>query len=238
MQAKWAIVRGSVIGFFLGILPGGGAVIASFVSYAMEKKVSKHPEKFGTGVIEGVAAPGIGQQFRGQGSFIPLLTLGIPPNVVMAILLGALIIHGVTPGPAFDQHPDVFWGVVASMYMGNVMLLILNLPLIGMWVQLLKVPYAILLPLILLFCLIGSYSIASSIIDICFMIFFGVVGYLMKKLRYEAPPCPGLCPGAHAGVFLKSSLMVSQGSFEIFFTRPISAGCLIITLLLLFLPGR
>jgi putative tricarboxylic transport membrane protein len=238
VQAKWAIIRGTVIGFFLGILPGGGAVLASFVAYAIEKRVSKTPEKFGTGMIEGVAAPESANNSAAQAAFIPLLTLGIPSNVVMAVLLGALIIHGVTPGPLLlSQHPEVFWGVVASMYLGNIMLLVLNLPLIGMWVQLLKIPYALMMPMIILFCLIGAYSIANSITDIYIMLGFGIIGYLMKKLRYETPPLVlAFVLGPMLEYYLKSSLMLSHGSFQIFFSRPISATCLVITLLLLFLP--
>jgi putative tricarboxylic transport membrane protein len=238
IQSAGAIIRGTVIGFFLGILPGGGAVLSSFVSYAVEKKVSKTPEKFGTGLIEGVAAPEAANNSAAQGAFIPLLTLGIPSNVVMAMLLGALIIHGVTPGPLLlTNHPQVFWGVVGSMYIGNVMLLILNLPLIGLWVQLLKVPYAILMPLIIVFCIIGSYTIANSIMDVFFMLIFGVVGYLMKKLRYEAPPLIlAYVLGPMLEYSLKQSLMVSKGSFKIFFSRPISATCLVIALILVVLP--
>jgi putative tricarboxylic transport membrane protein len=238
IQSAGAIIRGTVIGFFLGILPGGGAVLSSFVSYAVEKKVSKTPEKFGTGLIEGVAAPESANNSAAQGAFIPLLTLGIPSNVVMAMLLGALIIHGVTPGPLLlTNHPQVFWGVVGSMYIGNVMLLILNLPLIGLWVQLLKVPYAILMPLIIVFCIIGSYTIANSIMDVFFMLIFGVVGYLMKKLRYEAPPLIlAYVLGPMLEYSLKQSLMVSKGSFKIFFSRPISATCLVIALILVVLP--
>lgn len=238
IQSAGAIIRGTVIGFFLGILPGGGAVLSSFVSYAVEKKVSKTPEKFGTGLIEGVAAPESANNSAAQGAFIPLLTLGIPSNVVMAMLLGALIIHGVTPGPLLlTNHPEVFWGVVGSMYIGNVMLLILNLPLIGIWVQLLKVPYAILMPLIIVFCIIGSYTIANSIMDVFFMLIFGVVGYLMKKLRYEAPPLIlAYVLGPMLEYSLKQSLMVSKGSFKIFFSRPISATCLVIALILVVLP--
>ncbi|MCJ7493463.1 MAG: tripartite tricarboxylate transporter permease, partial [Deltaproteobacteria bacterium] len=188
-KSIWSILRGTVIGFFLGILPGGGAVIASFVSYAIEKRVSKHPEEFGKGAIEGVAAPEAANNAAAQGAFIPLLTLGIPSNVVMAMLLGALIIHGVTPGPLLlADHPQLFWGVVASMYVGNTMLLALNLPLIGMWVQLLRVPYSILFPLIILLCLIGSYSINNSSTDVLIMLVFGMIGYLMKKLSLEAAP--------------------------------------------------
>ena len=238
IKSAGAIIRGTVIGFFLGILPGGGAVLSSFVSYAVEKKVSKTPEKFGTGMIEGVAAPESANNSAAQGAFIPLLTLGIPSNVVMAMLLGALIIHGVTPGPLLlTNHPQVFWGVVGSMYIGNVMLLILNLPLIGIWVQLLKVPYAILMPLIIVFCIIGSYTIANSIMDVFFMLIFGVVGYLMKKLRYEAPPLIlAFVLGPMLEYSLKQSLMVSKGSFKIFFSRPISATCLVIALILVVLP--
>jgi len=238
IQSAGAIIRGTVIGFFLGILPGGGAVLSSFVSYAVEKRVSKTPEKFGTGMIEGVAAPESANNSAAQGAFIPLLTLGIPSNVVMAMLLGALIIHGVTPGPLLlTNHPQVFWGVVGSMYIGNVMLLILNLPLIGIWVQLLKVPYAILMPLIIVFCIIGSYTIANSIMDVFFMLIFGVVGYLMKKLRYEAPPLIlAFVLGPMLEYSLKQSLMVSKGSFKIFFSRPISATCLVIALILVVLP--
>jgi len=233
-----SLLRGTVVGFFLGILPGGGAVIASFVSYAIEKRVSKHPEEFGKGAIEGVAAPEAANNAAAQGAFIPLLTLGIPSNVVMAMLLGALIIHGVTPGPLLlSQHPDLFWGVVASMYVGNAMLLALNLPLIGMWVQLLKVPYAILFPIIILFCLIGSYSINNSSTDVLIMLAFGVIGYLMKKLSLEAAPMVlAFVLGPMMETALRQSLIKSKGSFSIFFTRPISAVCLIIAIALMIMP--
>ncbi len=237
MQAKWAILRGTVIGFFLGILPGGGVVLASFISYSVEKMVSKYPEKFGTGVIEGVAAPESANNAAAQGGFIPLLTLGIPANVVMAILLGALLIHGVTPGPLLlSQHPEIFWGVIASMYVGNAMLLVLNLPLIGIWVQVLKVPFAILMPLIILFCLIGCYSINSSSMDMLIMLVFGVIGYLLRKIGYEAAPMVlAFVLGPMLEYYLKQSLISSNGGFGIFFTRPISAVCLIIVSILLLL---
>ena len=233
-----ALLRGTVVGFFLGILPGGGAVIASFVSYAIEKRVSKHPEEFGQGAIEGVAAPEAANNAAAQGAFIPLLTLGIPSNVVMAMLLGALIIHGVTPGPLLlSQHPDLFWGVVASMYVGNAMLLALNLPLIGMWVQLLRVPYAILFPIIILFCLIGAYSINNSSTDVLIMLAFGVIGYLMKKLSLEAAPMVlAFVLGPMMETALRQSLIKSKGSFSIFFTHPISATCLIIAIALIIMP--
>ncbi len=183
------IARGSVLGFFLGILPGGGAVISSFLSYTIEKKISKHPEEFGKGAIEGVAGPETANNAGAGGSFVPLLALGIPPNVVMALLLGALMIHGVTPGPLLiSQHPEVFWGTIASMYIGNIMLLLLNLPLIGLWVKVLKIPYRILMPLILLFCLIGSYSLSNNIWDVVVMVIFGMAGYSLRKFEYEEAP--------------------------------------------------
>ena len=214
------ILRGSIFGFFLGILPGGGAVISSFVSYAVEKKVSKHPERFGKGAIEGVAGPESANNAASGGAFIPLLTLGIPSNVVMALLLGALMIHGITPGPLFiANNPDIFWGVIASMYIGNVMLLVLNLPLIGLWVQVLKVPYKILFPLILLFCVIGAYSINSSTFDIAVMVVFGVLGYLMRKYKFEcAPMVLAFVLGPMFEKSLRLSLLLSDGSFLIFFT--------------------
>jgi len=229
------ILRGTVLGFFLGILPGGGAVLSSFVSYAVEKRVSKHPQEFGKGAIEGVAAPESANNSAATGAFIPLLTLGIPANVVMAILLGALMIHNITPGPMLvKEHPQLFWGVIASMYMGNVMLILLNLPLIGVWVQLLRVPYSILFPLILFICLIGAYVINNSVIDVALMLIFGVAGYLMRKFEYE--PAPLVLAYVLAPMLenaLRQSLILSSGSFGIFMGRPISAGCLIAAAVLL-----
>jgi putative tricarboxylic transport membrane protein len=232
------ILRGSLIGFFLGILPGGGAVIASFGAYAVEKRISNHPEKFGSGVIEGVAAPEAANNAASQGAFIPLLTLGIPANVVMAILLGALLIHGIKPGPLLmKQHPDVFWGVIGSMYIGNVMLLILNLPLIGVWVKILKIPYPILFPLILLFCLIGCYSLNNNVAEIMIMILFGIVGFLMKKFKYEgAPLILAFVLSPLMENALRQSLIMSHGRFSIFFTRPIAVTFVLIALFLLISP--
>jgi len=237
-ESLGAMTRGSLLGFFLGILPGGGAVISSFISYAVEKRVSKHPEKFGKGAIEGVAGPEAANNAATGGAFIPLLTLGIPPNVVMAMLLGAFMIHGVQPGPLMmKQNPGLFWGVIVSMYIGNFMLLVLNLPLIGMWVQLLKVPYKILFPLILLFCLIGVYSVSNAVFDIYIMILFGIVGYLMKKFDYEgAPLVLAFVLGPLMENNLRKSLIMSQGDFSIFFTRPLAAASLIIALFLLVSP--
>jgi len=233
-----AIIRGTFIGFFLGILPGGGAVIASFGAYAVEKRFSKHPEKFGSGAIEGVASPESANNAASQGAFIPLLTLGIPANVVMAILLGALMIHGIKPGPLLmKHHPNLFWGVLGSMYVGNVMLLILNLPLIGIWVKILKIPYPILFPLILLFCLIGSYSLNNNVMEILIMILFGIVGYLMKKFEYEgAPLILAFVLSPLLENALRQSLIMSHGSFAIFLTRPISLVFFIVSILLLVSP--
>lgn len=229
------ITRGSIIGFFLGVLPGVGAIIPTFISYGMEKKLSKYPEKFGTGVIEGVAGPETTNNAASTGGFIPLLTLGIPANVIMALLLGALIIHGVQPGPLLmKQHPDIFWGVIASMYIGNVILLILNLPLIGIWVRMLNVPYAILFPLIILFCIIGAYSVNGNYADIIALMVFGGIGYLMRKLKFEgAPLILGFILGPMIEEALRQTLIISNGSFSIFISRPISLGFLVITFALL-----
>jgi len=224
-EAIFPILRGSVVGFFLGILPGGGAVIASFTSYAMEKRLSRHPEEFGKGAIAGVAGPESANNAGAGGNFIPLMTLGIPANPVMALMMGALVIHGLQPGPLLlAQNPEVFWGVIASMYIGNVLLLVLNLPLIGMWVRVLRVPYPILFPLILLFCLIGSYSINNNKFDVLIMALFGMIGYLMKRTRFEAAPLLlAMVLGPMLENALRQSLIMSGGSFLIFITRPYSA---------------
>ena len=234
-QSRWALVRGTLVGFFLGILPGGGPVLASFLSYGIEKRFSKEPEKFGTGAIEGVAAPESANNAAASSSFIPLLTLGIPPNVSLSILFGAFLIHGITPGPfLLKDHPDVFWGVLSSMYVGNVTLLVLNLPLIPMWVQVLKVPDKFLYPLILLFCLIGAYSMNNSVFDVYIMIIFGIIGYLFRKFQYEgAPLVLAFVLGPLLDLNLRQALLVSEGSFLDFFTRPISAVTLGLALLLL-----
>jgi putative tricarboxylic transport membrane protein len=234
----WPIVRGTILGFFLGVLPGGGAAIASFVSYAVEKRVSKHPERFGHGAIAGVAGPESANNAATAGAFIPLLTLGIPANAVMAILLGALMIHGMQPGPTLiSEHPDLFWGAITSMYIGNVMLLVLNLPMIGLWIKILKVPYPILFPLILLFCMIGAYSLNNNIVEVFLMVLFGVIGYLFKKFKYEgAPLVLALVLGPIMETSLRRSLVISYGDPMIFLTRPISAVLLGISLILLVLP--
>jgi putative tricarboxylic transport membrane protein len=241
VRSKGAIVRGSILGFFLGLLPGGNPVIAAFLSYGIEKKVSKNPEEFGKGAIEGVAGPEAANNSATAGCFIPLFTLGIPSNVVMALMFGALLIHGMRPGPfLLRDHPDLFWGVVSSMYIGNVMLLVLNLPLVPLWVQVLKIPYRILFPLILLFCIVGAYSLNNSLFDVMIMMIFGLIGYLFRKFEYEgAPLMLAFVLGPMFETNLRQSLIVSKGSFTGFLTRPISAVFVGITIIILatsFLP--
>jgi putative tricarboxylic transport membrane protein len=237
-QAKWPILRGTVLGFFLGILPGGGAVIAAFAAYALERKLSATPERFGKGAIEGVAGPEAANNAAAGGAFIPLLTLGIPPNVVMALLLAAFVIHGLQPGPLMMvQRPDVFWGIVASMYIGNVMLLVLNMPLIGMWVQVLKLRYSVMFPLILMFCVVGVFASGAAVFDVFVMIIFGVLGYLMRKFGYEpAPLVLAFVLGPMLENNLRKSLILSQGDFMIFVERPISAVFLALAALTLAAP--
>ncbi len=232
------IVRGTVLGFFLGILPGFGPAISSFMSYAIEKRFSKHPEKFGTGVIEGVAGPESANNSASSGTFIPLLSLGIPVNPSTAILLGALMILGLQPGPLLiSSNSNLFWGVVASMYAGNIMLVILNLPLIGIWVKILKIPYSILYVLIVLFCEIGAYSVNNSVEHVLLMNIFGLVGYLMKRYQFQgAPMIMALVLGSLFENSLRRSLMMSDGSPLIFFSRPLSAVFLMIALVLLIYP--
>jgi putative tricarboxylic transport membrane protein len=224
-ESRMPIARGTVLGFFLGLIPGGGALMATFASYALEKRISRHPEKFGHGAIEGVAAPETANNAGSQAAFVPLLAFGIPSNVVTAVLLGALMIHGVEPGPLLmEHHADIFWGAITSMYVGNVMLVILNLPLIGVWVQILKVPYRFLAPTILLFCAVGVYSTNNNVVDIFTMSFFGVIGYLMNKFGFE--PAPFVMGMVLSNLFensFRQSMTLSNGSFSIFFARPLSA---------------
>jgi putative tricarboxylic transport membrane protein len=236
------IMRGTLIGAVLGIIPGGGVVLSTFSSYSLERKVSKHPEQFGKGAIEGVAGPESANNAAAQCGFIPLLTLGIPSNIATALLLGGLILTGVQPGPLLiTSHPDLFWGTIASMYIGNVMLLILNLPLIGIWVKVLKIPYSLLFPIILVFCLLGAYVANKNVADIWIMIFFGGVGYIFKKIDYEfAPLVIAMVIGPIFENAFRQSLILSQGDISIFFTRPISLvliSCAIILLVLGFVPS-
>ncbi len=222
------ISRGSVIGFLLGILPGGGAMIASFAAYAVEKRISHNPEKFGKGAIEGVASPESANNAAVSGAFIPLLTLGIPSNVVMALLMGAFMLHGVTPGPfIMAKHSDIFWGLITSMYVGNVILVILNVPLIKFFVKIMEAPYAMLSPLIVMICVIGAYSLNYNPADVIIMFIFGVVGYLLRKFDYEAAPL--MLAFVIGGIFEKSirqSLVLSNGNPMVFITHPISAALL------------
>jgi len=231
------IARGSLIGFLMGVIPGPSNTISSFISYAMEKRFSKHPDRFGKGAIEGVAGPESANNSACAGNFIPVLTLGIPTSAVMAVIVGAFIIHGVFPGPLLiKNNPDLFWGTIASMYIGNVMLLILNLPLIGIWVKVLKVPYGLLFPLIFLFCFVGAYANNNSLVELNVMIFFGLVGYLMKKTGYEPAPLVMayiLCPFLEEA--FRQSLIKSHGDFSIFFQRPISATILSLAFLFIVL---
>ena len=232
------IGRGTMLGFFLGLLPGGGAVLASFLSYALEKRLSKHPEKFGTGIIEGVAGPESANNSGTAAAFIPLLTLGLPFNVVTALIMVAFMVHGVTPGPfILAKNPDVFWGVVTSMYLGNLMLLILNIPLIGIFVNILRIRYAILSPLIALVCFVGAFSQSYNAMDVLLMVLFGFVGYFMRKFDFDpAPVMLAYVLGPMLERALRQSLILSSGSPMIFLTRPISAMLLAVTLLALAMP--
>jgi len=226
------IVRATGLGSALGILPGNGAVLAPFASYTLEKKLAKDPSRFGKGAIEGVAGPEAANNAGAQTAFIPLLTLGIPPNAVMALMVGAMTIHGVIPGPlVMTKSPSLFWGMIASMWIGNLMLLIINLPLIGLWVRLLKVPYRLLFIMILLFCCIGIYSINNNPSDVYFMAFFGLVGYVLIKLGLEAAPMLlGFVLGRLMEEKLRQALALSEGSFMTFVERPVSAALLLLAL--------
>jgi len=232
------IGRSSLLGFFIGVLPGAGATIASFMSYAMEKKLSRHPERFGTGAIEGVAAPEGANNAAAGGAMVPLLTLGIPGSGTTAVLLGALLIHGLRPGPLlFQTNPDFVWGVIASMYIGNVLLLVLNLPLVGMWASILRVPYKILMPLIVTLSAVGVFATDTNVFDMWVMFAFGIIGYLMRKLEFPAAPAVlGLVLGPLVERSLRQSLTISHGDLSIFFTRPISAVLTICALLSLCVP--
>ena len=224
-----AILRGTALGSALGILPGGGAALASFAAYTLEKKASKHPEEFGKGAIEGVAGPESANNSAAQTSFIPLLTLGIPPNAVMALMVGAMTIHNIQPGPqVMTSNPSLFWGLIASMWIGNLILIILNLPMIGIWVKLLTVPYRFLYPAILVFCCIGVYSVQNTTFDVFQTAAFGVLGYIFIKLRMEpAPLLLGFVLGPMMEENFRRALLLSRGEFTVFVTRPLSLSLLI-----------
>jgi putative tricarboxylic transport membrane protein len=234
-KAAPAAVRGTILGSALGILPGGGAALASFSSYTLEKKVSAHPERFGTGAVEGVAGPEAANNAAAQTSFIPMLTLGIPSNGVMALMMGAMMIHNITPGPqVIATNPNLFWALITSMWIGNVMLVLLNLPLVGIWVKLISVPYRFLYPAILMFCIIGLYSIQNQIFEILVAACFGVVGYLLLRMKCEpAPLLLGFILGPMLEENLRRALLLSRGDASTFVTRPISASMLVLAVFLL-----
>ena len=234
-RASWKpVLRGTFLGSLLGILPGGGAILSSFASYTLEKKLAKDSSRFGQGAIEGVAGPESANNAGAQTSFIPLLTLGIPPNAVMALMVGAMMIHGIVPGPqVMTERPELFWGLVASMWIGNALLVLLNLPLIGLWVRLLKVPYRLLYPAILLFCCIGIYSVNQSALEVVFAVGFGLLGYLFIKLDCEpAPLLLGFVLGPLMEENLRRAMLLARGDATVFVTRPLSAGLLVLAALL------
>jgi len=241
-QALPAILRGTGIGSMLGILPGGGALLSAFASYTVEKKLAKDPSRFGKGAIEGVAGPESANNAGAQASFIPLLTLGIPSNAVMALMVGAMTIHSIQPGPqVMTNNPQLFWGLIVSMWLGNVMLVVLNLPLIGIWVKLLKVPYRLLYPAILLFCCIGVYSLQNNVFDVLMTVVFGVLGWIFVKLECEpAPLLLGFILGPMMEENLRRALLLSRGDWTVFATRPISAvmlGLAVLLLLIIIAPS-
>jgi TctA family transporter len=229
-RAVPSVLRGTMLGSVLGILPGGGASLSAFGSYMMERRLSKYKHEFGTGAIEGVAGPESANNAASQTSFIPLLTLGIPANAVMALMVGALIIQGIQPGPRMvEAQPDLFWGLIASMWIGNLMLLVINLPMVGMWVKLLQVPYKYMYPSILIFCSIGVYSLNNNVFDVYQTLLFGVIGYLFSKLRMEpAPLLIGFVLGPMMEEHLRRAMLLSRGDVMVFFERPISATLLAI----------
>ncbi|THV12381.1 tripartite tricarboxylate transporter permease [Rhizobium rhizophilum] len=231
------IARGTALGSVLGILPGGGAALASFGSYSLEKRLSKEPERFGKGAIEGVAGPESANNAGAQTSFIPMLTLGLPSNSVMALMIGAMLIQGIQPGPSvMTEQPTLFWGLIASMWIGNLMLLVLNLPLIGLWVRMIAIPYHFLFPTIIALCAIGVFSVNNSLFDVYAMALFGVVGYSFRKLEVEpAPMLLAFILGPMMEEFLRRTLLFSKGDPSVFFTRPLSAGLLLVAAIMLLL---
>jgi TctA family transporter len=234
-QSLPAMIRGTAVGAAFGILPGGGPTIAAFSAYSLEKKVSRTPERFGRGAIEGVAAPESANNAAAQACFIPMLSLGIPPNALMALMIGAMMVHGITPGPEIiNKQPELFWGLIASMWLGNLMLVVLNLPLIGIWVRLLQVPYSYLFPSIVVLCCIGSYTLSSSTGDVLVMTMFGVIGYAFRKLDCEpAPLLLGLVLGPMLEENFRRAMVLSDGDWSVFVRRPISLGFLVLAAALL-----
>jgi TctA family transporter len=234
-DAAWPTVRGTAVGAVFGVLPGTGPVLSSFASYMLEKKLAKDPSRFGKGAIEGVAAPEAANNAAAQTNFIPMLTLGLPASATMALMLGAMTMQGIEPGPqVMASKPDLFWGLIASMWIGNLMLLVLNLPLVGLWVRLLRVPYRWLFPSIILFCCLGNYSVGNNPVDLYLSAFVGVLGYVLLKLECEpAPLLLGYVLGPLLEEYLRRALLISRGDPSVFFTRPISLAFMIGTVLLL-----
>ena len=238
--SAWPIARGSVLGFLVGIIPGSAHIISSFLSYGIERRLSKTPERFGEGAVEGVAGPESANNSAASGAFVPMLALGVPSGPIPAVMLAAIMIHGVIPGPLLIQErPDIFWGFIASMYVGNVVLLLLNLPLVGIFIQVLRIPYRYLYPLILTLCVIGVYAVGQSVADIWIMIAMGFLGYGMRKLGYEpAPLVLGMVIAPQLELSFRQALALSGGSYSIFVARPVSAGLLVLALVLLALSVR
>ncbi len=229
-ESSMPIARGTVLGFLIGLTPGSAHIIASFLSYAVERRLSKHPEEFGQGAIAGVAGPESANNAASSGAFVPMLALGLPTGPITAVLIGALMIHGVPPGPTLvNDHPDIFWGFVASMYVGNVMLLLLNLPLVGVFVNVLRIPYVYLYPLVIMFCIIGVYEVNNSIVDVWIMLIMGVIGYALRKFGLDpAPLVLGLVISPTLEMSLRQSLIMSNGNWVIFFQRPIALTLLVL----------
>jgi putative tricarboxylic transport membrane protein len=238
-ESAFPIGRGSLLGFIIGIIPGSAHIISSFLSYALERRVSKHPEEFGKGAVAGVAGPESANNAASTGAFVPMLALGIPTGPVPAVLMGALMVHGVSPGPQLvTEHPDVFWGFVASMYVGNIMLLALNLPLVSLFVAVLRIPYTYLYPLIIMFCILGVYEVSHSIVDVWIMLIMGLLGYALRKFNFDpAPLVLGLVIAPIFEQSLRQSLIMSNGNYTIFFNRPISLGLFAVSIGLLVLSA-
>jgi putative tricarboxylic transport membrane protein len=233
----WPIGRGTVLGFLIGIIPGSAHIISSFVSYAVERRLSKHPERFGQGAIEGVAGPESANNSATSGAFVPMLALGVPSGPIPAVMIAAMMVHGISPGPLLiSQQPELFWGFIASMYVGNVMLLILNLPLVGIFINVLRIPYRLLYPAILMFCILGVYAVNGSVVDVGIMTAMGALGYVLRKFDFEtAPIVLGLILAPMLEMSFRQSLSMSSGSYGIFVSRPIAAAMLMVAVALLLL---
>jgi len=239
-DAAGPIGRGTILGFLIGIIPGSAHIISSFVSYAVERRLSKHPERFGHGAVEGVAGPESANNSATSGALVPMLALGVPSGPIPAVMMAAMMVHGVSPGPMLiQQQPELFWGVIASMYVGNFVLLILNLPLVGLFVNLLRIPYPLLYPAILVFSVVGVYAVNGSVVDVWIMAVMGALGYLLRKLDFEtAPIVLGLVLAPMLEMSLRQSLALSSGSYAVFVTRPIAATMLGIGLAVLLFSLR